>query len=146
MIKDSDKKIMAALRKNSRDTLTNISKKTGIPVSTVYDRIRTHENSAIKKHTSKLDFPELGYSIRAHILVNTENKEKFTNKIQGSECINSMFRIEGDYDFSLDCIFNKMSDMQEFMSDLDNTGISKKQVHFVTDELVRENFMNLEGN
>lgn len=142
MIKESDLKIMSALRNNSRQTLTKISKQTKIPVSTVYDRIKVHEKNAIKKHTSILDFPKIGYNIRLNILLKIKEKEKFNDFVSNNENINSAFRLEGDFEFMIDCIFKEMNEMKRFMEKINEFGIEKRQYHFITDEIIRENFMD----
>lgn len=138
-MKQSDLKILAELRKNSRQTLTNISKNTKIPVSTVYDRIRACEEKIIKKHTSILDFPKMGFNIRANILVEASETQTFEEFVLEHKNINSVFRINSDFNFIIDCIFREMSEFQNFIESLTKITI-KKQVHFVVDELKRENF------
>lgn len=145
-VKEVDVQIMSALRKDARQTLTNISKLTKIPVSTVYDRINAHEGGVIKKHTSILDFPHLGYNIRTNIQVSVKDKERFLNFISNHRNVNSLFRTEGEYDFMIDCIFKQMTEMQSLMEGLEEAGVEKKQAHFITEELIRENFMNYEAN
>jgi len=137
---------MSALRKNARQTLTNISKQTKIPVSTIYDRIKKHEKGIIKKHTSILDFSKIGYNIRLNLLLKIKEKEKFQDFILKNMNINSVFKIEGDFNFAIDCIFKQMDEMQYFMEKLNQLGIIKKQTHFVTEEIIRENFMNMEAD
>lgn len=130
--------ILAQLRQNSRQTLSSISRKTGVPVSTVYERVKQHEGTVIKKFTSILDFPALGFNIRAKVLVKGKKKElrKFltTNKN-----INSVFEVSGNHNFIVDCIFKYMSEMKDFMEKLDEL-CKKKEVYFVTNEIKREAF------
>jgi Lrp/AsnC family transcriptional regulator, leucine-responsive regulatory protein len=141
-LKITDIKIMSVLRKNSRQPLTKISRQTKIPVSTIYDRIKTHEGSIIKKHTSILDFPKLGYNIRLYLLLKSRNRQDMQEFLRKHPNVNSAFLIEGNYDFIIDCIFKEMLDMQNFMELVDKTGIITKETHFVTNEFTRENFMN----
>ena len=75
MLSKNEMIILANLRMNSRQSTTNISRKTEIPVSTVYDKIKEHENGVIKKFTSILDFPALGFNIRANVLIKGKKKE-----------------------------------------------------------------------
>ena len=146
MIKESDLKIMAALRKDARQTLTSISKQTKIPVSTIYDRIRKHENGVIKKHTSILDFPRMGYNIRLNFLLKVKNQWKFKEFISKHKNVNSAFRVEGEFNFMMDCIFKQMNEMQSFTEKIEEFGIEKKQTNFIIEEVVRENFMNMGVN
>ncbi len=47
-----DLKILAYLRQDARMPLTSMSKKTGIPVSTIFDRLRNNENNVIFLNSS----------------------------------------------------------------------------------------------
>jgi DNA-binding Lrp family transcriptional regulator len=141
MLKESDLKIFAALRADSRQTLSNISKKTEIPVSTVYDRIRLHENGVIKKHTSILDFPKIGYNIRLNVMLSPKDRNKFLDFIGSNQFVNSAYKIDGNFDFMIDCIFKYMNQMHSFMEELEKIGLEKKQTYYVIEELLRENFL-----
>ena len=53
---ETDKKICNILIENSRISISSISKKTGIPNSTISNRIRKlEENSIVKQYTTILD-------------------------------------------------------------------------------------------
>jgi len=47
--------VISYLRQNARETLTRLSRKTHIPVSTIYDKLKLHEHNLITKYTSLLD-------------------------------------------------------------------------------------------
>lgn len=142
MIKENDLKIISLLRKNSREKITNISRKTKIPVSTVYDKIRSHEKKLIKKNTSLLDFSKLGYNLRVHFLLRTSQREKIEQFSLQHNNVNSVFRIDGDYDYSMDCIFRNMAEVQSFLGYVNsNFAIEKMSVCYVLDEIVREKFL-----
>ncbi|OGM02091.1 hypothetical protein A3K72_00060 [Candidatus Woesearchaeota archaeon RBG_13_36_6] len=140
MLSKNEMMILASLRKNSRQSLTKVSKETSIPVSTVYDKIKQHENGVIKKFTSILDFPALGFNIRANVLVKGKKKE-LRDFLLDSWNVNSVFQLNEGYDFAVDCIFRYMSELKEFMDQLEKMGV-KKEVYYVTDELRREDFLN----
>lgn len=131
--------ILAHLRENSRQSLSRISKNTNIPVSTIYEKIKQNKDGVIKKFTSILDFPALGYNIRAHVLV--KDQEGLQDFLMEHKNVNSIFQLNEGYDFAVDCIFRYMSEVKEFMDGLDNLGV-KKEVYYVTNELKREDFLN----
>ncbi len=130
-------KILANLRQDARQSLVSISKKTDIPVSTVYEKIKQQESLTIKKYTSLLDFPSLGFNIRAKILVKGDVKDY----LMEHENVNSVFQLNDGFDFAADCIFKHMSEFKSFIEGLDGV---KKEVFFVTDELKREEFLSLD--
>lgn len=131
---DKKMKILGNLRNDARQSLVSISKKTDIPVSTIYEKIKKQEDSTIKRYTSLLDFPALGFNIRAMVLVKGDLEEYLTNH----ENVNSVFQLSEEFDFIADCIFKHMSDYTEFIQKLEN-----KKVFFVTNELKREEFLSI---
>ena len=56
----SDLKILSALRANGRETLTKISRDTGIPISLVFDRLKRMEELVIKRYSCSVDWERLG--------------------------------------------------------------------------------------
>lgn len=136
-VKKKDMIILTKLRQDARQSLVNISRQTNIPVSTVYEKIK--QNKAIKKFTSILDFPALGFNIRAKVLVKGDDKLK--DFLLSSENVNSVFQLNDRFDFMVDCIFRYMHEMQGFMQELDKLS-EKKEVYYVTKELKREEFFN----
>ncbi|MGE0793045.1 MAG: Lrp/AsnC family transcriptional regulator [Candidatus Woesearchaeota archaeon] len=143
-LKKKDFEIIKHLRMNSRQTLTQISKKTHIPISTLYDKLRLYEKEAILKHTSIIDFDKLGYSTRTQIYLKTnlENRHKLQNFLLTHENINNMFLLTNDYDFCLDCVFEDSRSVRDFIDYLDNEFcIEKQQVLFVAKEIVAEKFL-----
>ena len=140
MLSKNEMMILANLRQNSRQSLANISRNTNIPVSTVYDKIKYHENRVIKKFTLILDFPALGFNIRANVLVKG-NKKELRDFLLNNWNVNSVFQLNDGYDFAVDCIFRYMSELKEFIEQLEKMGV-KKEVYFVINELRREDFLN----
>ena len=140
-VKESDMKILSELRKGSRQTLAEISRKTKISISTIYDRIKFHEKELIKKHTSIVDFELLGYGLRANMLLSTRNKEGLKEYLKENLNVNSAFEINGGYDFMIDCIFANMSECRDFVESFDKFDVDKKEVHYVIDDFKVESFM-----
>ena len=73
MINKKDILIISNLRIDARMPLTKMSRKTNIPVSTIFDRLKINENGLIKKHTCILNFSKLGYNVRANIAFKVNN-------------------------------------------------------------------------
>ena len=62
--------IVSHLRRDGRTSLTELSKKTRIPISTIFDRLKQNKNNFIKKHTALIDFAKLGYNTRNNEVLN----------------------------------------------------------------------------
>jgi len=69
---NNDFAIIDELKKNSRLSEKKLSKKTGIPMTTVHNRIKKlRELKIIKKFTIELDYTLLGKPITAYVLIKT---------------------------------------------------------------------------
>ena len=110
-INQKDVRIISELRKNARMSLTKMSKKTQIPVSTIHDRLKYYKESLVKKYTSLLDFNALGFNTRAHILfkVKKETRDDVKSFLEKHHNVNSIFKINNGYDYLIDAIFKNIS-------------------------------------
>ena len=144
MLRKKELMLISCLRNNSRETLTNISKKTKIPISTIFDKLKEYEKGFIQKHTSLIDFKRLGYDIRINLLlkVNRDKREDFENFVMANPSVNSVFRINNIYDYLVDAIFKDIRAFHMFADKLESFGIIDMVEHFIIDELKRENFLS----
>jgi DNA-binding Lrp family transcriptional regulator len=143
-IKNKDLDILIELRKNARAQLTQISKKTSIPISTIYERLRTKANGLIKKYVSILDYEKLGFSARANICIKCkiDSKEKLYQTLKNHQNVNSIYRINNGYDFMVEVIFKNIKSLEEFNEFLDEqNNIKSKETFYIIEELVKENFL-----
>ena len=140
-----DLKIISHLRNNARMPLTKMSRKTQIPVSTIFDRMKLHEEGLIIKHTCLLDFSKLGFNTRANInlKVDREDKEALKDFLQKQDCINSIYRINNGFDFMIEGVFRQIKDMEEFLDNIEQKfKIQDKKSFFIIEDLKRESFLS----
>ena len=72
-----DLKLLSSLRRNSRETLTSISRETSIPISIIFDRIKRLEAiGVINRYTCLLDMKKMGLHNRVIILAKVKDKKK----------------------------------------------------------------------
>jgi DNA-binding Lrp family transcriptional regulator len=136
--------IISLLRQNARETLTNISKKTKIPISTLYDKIKSKNEGTILRHTSLLNFGELGYFARANIMIRGRKEEKDILKehLLNHFNVNSLYKINNGYDFLMECVFKNLKEVEDFIEKLESDyGIEETKIHYIIDDLKREEFM-----
>lgn len=136
--------LLSFFRRNARAALTKISRETGVPVSTVFDKLRLYERTVITKHTALLDFSRLGYQARATILLKTtpDNRQSLGIFLKCHPSINTIFRVNNGFDFFIDAIFRTVQDLDTFLEQLElSRGVVEKRIHFVIEEVVRENFL-----
>ncbi|MDD3175292.1 MAG: Lrp/AsnC family transcriptional regulator [Candidatus Nanoarchaeia archaeon] len=140
-----DLEILKYLRNDARQTLTQLSRKTKIPVSTLFDRLRNYEKSMIIRHASLLNFSKLGYNARAQMFFKFSMMHKdvarsfFSNHPQ----INSVYLLSNDYDYSVDGIFENVCDVKNFVEDVEKRfSPTEQKVIFVAEELQKEGFLS----
>ena len=67
---EKDRKILEILKEHSDYATRQIAKKTGLPITTVHNRIRKlKKEGVIKKFTIELDHTKIGEGFRAYILI-----------------------------------------------------------------------------
>ncbi|MAG39313.1 hypothetical protein CMO90_04475 [Candidatus Woesearchaeota archaeon] len=144
-----DKVFLAHLRENARKSLTDISKQTKIPISTLYDRLKNLRKNIINKHTTLIDFTMMGYLCKANIIikVDIEDRESAKEYLLYKEEVNSLFKINNGYDFLIEGIFRHVKEMEDFMDLFERKfKILAINVYYVIEDIKRETFIaNLES-
>jgi len=138
-----DMLIIAHLRENSRKKLTQISRKTDISISTIFERMR--KNDIIKKYTTILNFNKMGFMARTQIILKVHKNQRIELQkfLLKHESVNSMYKINNGYDFLVDGIFRHLKDAEDFVEILeDNFKIKSVKVFYIIDELKEEEFMS----
>lgn len=144
MLKQKELLIIASLRKNSRQSLTDMSKRINIPISTIFDRLRIHERTIIRKHTSIIDFSKLGYNLKTKIVIKVHNDDKMALKtlLMKHQSINSVYKLGDGFDFMVEGIFESLKELEDFSDLLDNQlRIENKKIYYVIEDMKREEFL-----
>ncbi len=135
--------IIRQLRKNARQSLTEISSTTSIPVTTVHDRMKQHEKWIIK-HTSLLDFQHLGYNGRAYIALKADKKCRIELRdfLLKHQNINSVLVVNYGFDLMAEVIFRNIKEVENFTELLsEKFGVLEIKIFHVLDELQKEEFL-----
>jgi len=144
MIQKKDLQIISNLRADSRQTLTDISKKTKIPISTIYDRLKANEGNLIKRHTCLLDFDMLGFTTRAKVLLRVDKsvREETKEYLMKHRNINTLEKINNNYDFLFEVVFRQIKELEDFLEQLEEKfKVKSKQVFYVIEDVKRESFL-----
>ena len=143
MLSQRDIAMISLLRKNSRMTLTRIGKKVGMPISTVYERLKLFRAEGLRA-TALIDFARIGFGTRAIIAVKVEKDERkklkdyFVNHLQ----VNTILRINNGYTFMVDLVCRDMREVEDFMDYLEERfRIKKKMLFIMIGEVEREKFL-----
>ncbi len=147
-MKEKDLLLLASIRANARETLTKISRKTKIPISTIFDRLRQHENTIIKKHTAIIDFSKLGFSTRVTMTFKTAkpDKEAMREYLEKHCNVNSLYKINNGFDFLVEGVFKNIKDMEDFIENVEERfKVRSKQVYYIVEDIKREDFLSNEN-
>jgi DNA-binding Lrp family transcriptional regulator len=134
-IDDTDKRILEQLQKNCRVPIERVSKKLGLPKSTVQYRIKKLEkNGVIKGYHAQIDNTKLGKDFITITLVRTKYGKKYhekvgkiLSKIPGTS---GVYFVLGDNDFVFVCTSNNREDFR-----------AKLNVFYDTEEIERTSTM-----
>jgi Lrp/AsnC family transcriptional regulator, leucine-responsive regulatory protein len=142
-LKNKDLLLMSYFRNNARENLTKISRQTQIPVSTIFQRLREFEKGPIQKHTTLLDFRQLGFDLRLNMMIaiTKENKETCKQYLIKNDHVNSLYKINNGFDYMIECIFKNMSELQRFLDIIEKYGILQKLEVFILEDIKREEFL-----
>lgn len=115
-----DYQILDILKKNSRETASEISKKVHLSLPGVSERIKKlEENNIIKKYTILLDRKKMDYHILAfiHIQIDgSENIKEFTKLILQYSFVLECHHITGEYDYLLKVLAKDIVSLELFLS------------------------------
>ncbi len=144
MVTKKDLMVLSCLRQNARETLTQMSRRIKMPISTIYDRLKFQERDLIKRHTTLLDFSRLGFSTRVHMALRVERtgRQGVESYLRSHPHINSLYKINNGYDFLIECIFKHLKDLQEFVEDIEERfPVIEKQLFYIVEDIKREAFL-----
>ncbi len=144
MKEKNDLVILSRLRENARETLTSMSRKTTIPVTTLHKKLKDFENKVIKKYVALLDFTRLGFNTRAAIAIKVkrEFRDQLKEFLLDNKSINSLYRINNGFDFLIEVVFKELKDVEFFVEQLENNfKLEKKEVYYIIEEIKKEEFL-----
>ena len=144
MVTENDLKLVSYLRKNSREKLTRISKETSIPISTLFDMMKCLENGVIVKSTILVDFSKLGYDTRAHVFLKVDRgcKGRLIKHLTYNKNVNSVFRVNNEYDFCIETVHRSIKELDEFLHKLEDEFMVRDcKIFYLVDEVKREGFV-----
>lgn len=144
ILRKTDQEFIKNLRKNSRSTLTQISRKIHIPISTLYDRLKNHEKDFITKYTALIDFSKIGYTTKAQIFLKVpiENRIRLESFLNEHQNVNSVYLLNNKYDFLVEGIFENNQLAREFTDYLSTEfNLLDNEIIFIAKDIVKEGFL-----
>jgi DNA-binding Lrp family transcriptional regulator len=141
-MKEKDLQIVRHLRNNARETLTRLSKKTGVPISTLFDKLNQYREQLILRHTCLIDYQRLGFDLRVQLLVKIpKDKERFEHYISEHFHVNTVLRINNGYDYLIEAVFKNMKEFTDFIQGFERFPIKERKEFYILEDIKREAFL-----
>lgn len=139
-----DSRIIDILKENSRVSASEISRKVGLSVPAVSERIKKlEEQGVIQKYTIKLNEQILGYNIKAFIMVRLQDVDAlpdFKEQMLQFPNILECHHIAGEFDYLMKAVVASTDDLEEFITNKLKRieGLSNCRTHLVFSTLKEE--------
>ncbi len=101
-----DKIIIRELHKNSRTSLTELSKKVGLSIDSVKKRMEKMKNNKIYRLTCLISHRTCGFNNVVNVMIrlqniNDEKYNKFINFLKNNPYVTEIFAVSGEWDLSI---------------------------------------------
>ncbi|MCW8309690.1 Lrp/AsnC family transcriptional regulator [Sphingobacterium sp. InxBP1] len=117
----TDKKLLALLQQDAKQTNKELSYKLGLSATAVYERVRKLENTGvIAKYVALLNKKKIAkdFMVLCHIKL-TQHKQdyirQFEREVMELQEVSECFHVSGDYDYILKVCVRDMEDYRSFM-------------------------------
>lgn len=97
---DIDTAILRSLIKNSRITISQMSKEIDVPDATISNRLKKLEADVIRRYTMIPDWSKVGLNITAIIIIQTESEkhQHVKEELSKLEEVSEVYSVSGEYD------------------------------------------------
>jgi len=131
-----DYQILTELKKNARQTASDISKSIHLSVSTVIERIRKMEKSGlIQSYTVITDDAKLGNDITVLMEISMDHpryNDEFIRYIQSDPNIIACYYLTGEFDFVLKICCHSADHLEQIHNNIkDCPGVRLTRTHYV---------------
>jgi len=136
--------ILNELRKNARISMLDVAKKSNIPLSTVYDKVKDYEGDIIKKHTSIIDFSRVGYLSRMLVALKVTKEARGTIQtfLERHPNVNTLQRVNSGFDYLVEIITQNPVMLKDILEEIEmQNGFIEKKCFDIIDEIKREAFL-----
>ena len=115
---DIDSEIIRSLVRNSRITLSQMSKEISVPDATISNRLKKLEKSVIKQYTLIVDPDKLGLKVTAIIIIQTESEkhENVKNELSKLGEVSEVYSVSGEYDILIKVWAHSIEELNEIMN------------------------------
>lgn len=143
MNSERDMLLFRALRRNGRTTLTALSDRTHVPISTIYERLQQQRGTIIKRYTVLLDFQKIGYPVHMYFVLKAEKRQKqrVVDFLENHNAVNTVYKINNGFDVICEAFFENIQTAELFIEILeDKYAVRKIQSFYILEEIKKEEF------
>jgi Lrp/AsnC family transcriptional regulator for asnA, asnC and gidA len=115
---DVDTAILRSLIKNSRISLSQMSKEIDVPDATISNRLKKLENEVIKHYTVILDWQKIGLDITTIIIIQTESElhESVKEELSKLDEVSEVYSVSGEYDILIKVWVPNIEELNKLMN------------------------------
>lgn len=115
---DVDLAILRSLIKNSRITISQMSKEIDIPDATISNRLKKLEKTVIKRYTLIPDWQKIGLEITSIIIIQTESErhELVKEELSRLKKVSEVYSVSGEYDILIKVWVKSIEDLNQLIN------------------------------
>jgi len=131
MITEKDRKILEIIR-SRRATTKEISMLTGIPITTVHNRIKKMEREGIiKGYRAIIDNKKIGNEIEVMIELEFARGKDGIEKISRIPNVEECYKVSGSFDAIVKATFRNIEELNQFLDELKKINVERTVTHIV---------------
>lgn len=115
---DVDLAILRSLIKNSRITISQMSKEIDIPDATISNRLKKLESDVIKRYTLIPDWQKVGLEITSIIIIQTESEkhQSVKNELSRLDKVSEVYSVSGEYDILIKVWVKSIEELNQLIN------------------------------
>jgi Lrp/AsnC family transcriptional regulator for asnA, asnC and gidA len=145
---DVDLAILRSLIKNSRITISQMSKEIDVPDATISNRLKKLEVDVIRRYTMILDWQKMGLEITSIIIIQTESEKHGSVKEELSrlEEVSEVYSVSGEYDILIKVWVSGIEELNQIInSKIRSIDGIEDLTEMIVMERVKEDIPTLKG-
>lgn len=145
VLDEVDRRIVSLLAEDSRRSIRDLAKALGLAPSTVHARLRRLvAEGVIKRFTILPDYEAVGYGVTALILLQVEGGKiiDIGEHIARDPHVIMVYDITGDYDLAVVAKFRTVSELDQFLKNINRLPYVKRSVTSMSLRVLKEDFVS----
>lgn len=140
-----DMSMIPYLRQDARISLTALSRKTGIPVSTAHERLKLLRKTGLLQLKALVNFEGLGFNSRILVAlkVDRDTQDEVEKYLGDHRNVNTLWHIDNGFTLMIDAVFSNIRAARYFIEDLEQRyEVKNKMIFYILGEAKREAFLS----